>query len=462
MIFAGKVLKFYDSLSAKMVDFEPIDKENIRMYVCGPTVYSRPHLGNARSFIFYDVLYRILKHIYPNVTYVRNITDVDDKIIAESEKTSISIAEITKNTISQFHQDTEKLGCLSPTVEPKATQHIDEMIKIIDKLLEKGYAYIKDGHVLFSVKTFDKYCILSKKNQEDLIAGARVEVENYKIDDGDFVLWKPVDANGFDTKFGYGRPGWHIECSAMAAKYLGDEFDIHGGGADLKFPHHDNEIAQSVCASGKNFAKYWIHNGFLLVDGEKMSKSLGNFITPYNLMENGVHPEIIRFSLLSASYSKPLDFTKKLIVDSEIAMKRFYTLLEKYDFTDDNFDIPPLAVDAILENLNTAKYIAIMHSLTHDIIYNRSEDGAKKTAFQLYSMGRLIGLFSSKPSDFLSSYNEKIDIPSEVLELAKMRKSAKNEKNFQLADEIKSKIKDYGYIIRDIDKNEYEITKIKN
>jgi len=461
MLFADETLRLYDSLSAKFINFSPIDQNNVKMYVCGPTVYSRPHLGNARSFILYDVLFRILKQIYPNITYVRNITDVDDKIINEAKKIGKTIDEVTTKTIQEFHEDVRALNCLSPNFEPRATENISEMIEIINELIFKKHAYIKDNHVLFSVKTFDKYCCLSKKIISDLIIGARVEVENYKNNDQDFVLWKPVEKNeyGFESKFGYGRPGWHIECSAMSKKYLGDEFDIHGGGADLKFPHHDNEIAQSMCSSEKNFAKYWIHNGFLMVEGEKMSKSLGNFITPRDLINQGIHPEVIRFILLSNLYSRPLDFTKKLILDGNIAMQKFYKILSEYNSLDDkNLQIPELAKIAILDNLNIPKYIAIMHSLVRNINFNCSELEKQKLAYQLYSMGVLIGIFTIKPEIFLN-YNRKLDdtIPQHILQLANDRRNCKIQKDFKKADEIKKNIEKLGYIIKDLSDSNFEI-----
>ncbi len=405
MFFEDGVLKFHDSLSSKTVEFEPLDQNNIKIYVCGPTVYSRPHIGNARSFIFYDVVFRVLKNLYPKVTYVRNITDVDDKVIAESERTGEKIEEITKRVTAEFHQDAADLFCLLPTFEPRATEHIVQMCDMITKLIDRGFAYKKDGHVLFDVSKFDGYCALSKKHQDDLIAGARIEIADYKDAAEDFVLWKPADKSksecGFDSIFGFGRPGWHIECSAMSREYLSENFDIHGGGADLKFPHHDNEIAQSVCSGDGDFAKYWIHNGFLTVEGEKMSKSLGNFTTPRELLNQGWDGEILRFALVSTLYSKPLDFTKKLLFDSKITMLKFANILLEFGGKLNEERLIKNAQDAILDNFNLPKYIAIMHSLTHDIKYNKDERARLSQANQLYSMGRLIGIFNGNFLDFI-------------------------------------------------------------
>lgn len=460
MMLHGEKLKFFDSLLGKIVEFVPIKNDFVGMYVCGPTVYSRPHLGNARSFVFYDVVFRVLKNIYKDVKYVRNITDVDDKIIAESKKTGEDISLITKRVINEFHKDARDLFCLSPTIEPLATDNIDQMCKMIKKLIENGFAYEKNRHILFDVSKFDKYCCLSKKNKNELIAGARIEIADYKNSSEDFVLWKPADAEkkecGFDSIFGFGRPGWHIECSAMSEKYLSQEFDIHGGGADLKFPHHDNEIAQSVCSSGKNFAKYWIHNGFLTVEGEKMSKSLGNFTTPRDLLNDGVDGEVLRFALLSTLYSKPMDFSKKLISDAKISMLKFYEVLSEFDGSLEVVDMGKVAKDAILNNFNLPKYIAIMHSLIHDIRYNNNSLSKKTDANKLYSMGRLIGLFNSNFSDFIEK-NSKIEVPEKIIEMAKKRSKAKCEKDFAKADEIRLEIKKNGFDVKDLPNFEFEI-----
>ncbi|MGE3932743.1 MAG: cysteine--tRNA ligase, partial [Rhodospirillaceae bacterium] len=305
-------LHIHNTLTRTKERFEPIDPDHVRMYVCGPTVYSYAHIGNARPVVVFDVLYRLLKRTYPRVTYVRNITDVDDKIIAASKNTGDAIAAITERYTQAFHADMAALGALPPDVEPRATGHIAPMIALIEKLVAGGHAYPADGHVLFNVPSMADYGRLSGRNRDEMIAGARVEVAPYKKDPADFVLWKPSspDQPGWDSPWGRGRPGWHLECSAMSEAHLGVPFDIHGGGLDLIFPHHENEIAQSRCAhAGGAFVRYWMHNGFLSVSGEKMSKSLGNIITVRELFEQGWKGETIRLALLSAHYRQPLDFS---------------------------------------------------------------------------------------------------------------------------------------------------------
>lgn len=333
-------LKLYNTLTRKEETFQPIDPSHVRMYACGPTVYDRAHIGNARSAVVYDVLYRLLKHLYPQVTYARNITDVDDKINAAAKANGEPISALTKRVTQWFHDDTGALNVLKPDIEPRATEHIGEMIAMIQTLIAKGHAYAAEGHVLFAVESDPHYGCLSGRSVEDMIAGARVEVAPYKKYPGDFVLWKPALADDdpssvFDSPWGKGRPGWHIECSAMSNRYLdeGKGFDIHGGGADLMFPHHENEIAQSTCATGHDFARYWVHNGFLTVNGEKMSKSLGNFITVRDLLDKGVKGEVIRFALLSTHYRKPLDWTDKLLEDAQKNLNRCYSAyyLQWYD-----------------------------------------------------------------------------------------------------------------------------------
>ncbi len=348
-------IKLYNSLTGKKEIFTPIEEGKVGMYVCGPTVYSRAHLGNARSVVVYDILYRLLSHKYDknNVKYVRNITDVDDKINKAAAERGVTIQSITEQTTKWFHEDMEVLGCLPPTIEPKATEHINEIIEMIQKLLDKNIAYEADGHVYFNVLKAKDYGKLSGKKLEDLNAGARIEVNQNKLNSGDFVLWKPSNDGepSWNAKFGAGRPGWHIECSAMSNKHLGGTFDIHGGGADLKFPHHENEIAQSTCAVGGNYANYWVHNGFLMVEGEKMSKSLGNFFTVNELIDNiaqkiptkskEIAGHIIRYIFLSTHYRKPLDWTEKKITD---AVKKFEGFYKKIS-TDNKLHIAGLEDD---------------------------------------------------------------------------------------------------------------------
>jgi len=364
------MLGIYNTLDGT-ISFEPIDKENIRMYVCGPTVYDRIHLGNGRSLVVFDVLFRILRFIYgeDHVKYVRNITDIDDKIIKASAEKSITETILASEMTDYFHKDCEYLNCLEPTYEPRVTQEIPEIIKIIQKIIDNENAYVKDGNVMFSVESYKDYGILSNRKLETNKQNIRIEEKEYKNNQDDFLLWKKTDKGiSWDSPWGRGRPGWHIECSAMSNKYLGENFDIHGGGADLKFPHHENEIAQSKCAyKGSLFAKYWMHNGFLMIDGKKMSKSLGNFITIGDVKIKGVNGNALRLALLSTHYRKPMNFSNKLLSDSEKMYDKFCKMPyneEEYNSIELNeFNLSPIYSD-----LNTTSYIAQINGL-----YNRKE-----------------------------------------------------------------------------------------
>ncbi|HET9018309.1 MAG TPA: cysteine--tRNA ligase, partial [Acetobacteraceae bacterium] len=323
-------LRLHNSLTRRRETFVPLDPAHVRLYVCGPTVYDLAHLGNARPVVVFDVLVRLLRRLYPRVTYVRNITDVDDKINARAAESGEPIAAITARTTADFHADMTALGALPPDVEPRATGHIAEMIQLIERLIAGGHAYVAEGHVLFAVASFPEYGRLSGRSPEELIAGARVDVAPYKRDPGDFVLWKPSspDLPGWDSPWGRGRPGWHIECSAMSWRYLGENFDIHGGGQDLLFPHHENELAQSCCAfPGSRFARYWMHNGMLLIGGEKMSKSLGNFLTVRDALAKAPG-EAVRLALLRAHYRSTLDFSDELLGETRKDLDRWYRALE--------------------------------------------------------------------------------------------------------------------------------------
>jgi len=439
------MLSLYNTLTRKKEIFTPADPQNVRMYVCGPTVYDRPHLGNARSVVVYDVLFRLLRHIYgeEHVKYVRNITDVDDKINAAAKANGEPISELTKRVTSWFHEDMAALNCLPPTIEPRATAHIAEMIAIIEKLIAGGHAYEDKttGHVLFRVNSFAEYGALSGRKLEDLIAGARVEVESYKENAGDFVLWKPAvagdDASSvFQSPWGAGRPGWHIECSAMSSKYLGDDFDIHGGGADLMFPHHENEIAQSRCSSGlhSHFAKYWVHNGFLTVNGEKMSKSLGNFTTVKDVLDKGVRGEVVRFALLSAKYNEPLDWNEKLLHDAKLTLDKWY----RSGIRDSGFGIreekikPFLA--ALNDDLNTPKAISLMHEAEPQ---------------DLLAMAKMLGFLQQSPEEWFKGGavggSDNLAIEPQIDE----RIAAKKAKNWAKADEIRKKLADGGILLED-------------
>lgn len=394
-------LTLFNTLTNKEEIIKPIKAGEIALYACGPTVYDTPHIGNARSNVFYDLLFRILRGMYDKVTYARNITDVDDKILERAKRDGITPEELTTKTTKEFHDILENLNCLKPTFEPKATEFIPQMVKMIKTLIEKGFAYKSGDDVLFSVLKYKDYGQLSNKKLDDLIAGARVNVTENKQHAGDFVLWKNVPKNeyGFETSLGYGRPGWHIECSAMSTELLGHNFDIHGGGIDLQFPHHENEIAQAcACYNGSSFAKYWVHNGFLKVNGEKMSKSLGNFLTVNDILKNH-SPMALRLCLLSTHYRKPLDYNENAIKAASTNLAKFQKCLdENAELFEKKQDIklaeiPTLAREALLANVNISKYLAIMHAMPKDIKNTNDPKGKKQLVQEFWNMGALIGVF---------------------------------------------------------------------
>ena len=366
-------IRLTNSKTRTKEDFVPIDPANVRMYVCGPTVYDRAHLGNARPVLVFDTLYRLLRHVYgaDHVTYVRNFTDVDDKINAEAQRRKAAgrpeslealIRERTEETIAWYHADMDALGALRPDHEPRATEYIGAMIAMIEGLIAKGHAYAANGHVLFRVRSYKDYGALSGRSVDDMIAGARVEVAPFKEDPMDFVLWKPSDADlpGWDSPWGRGRPGWHIECSAMSHELLGDSFDIHGGGLDLQFPHHENEIAQSACAHEHGtFARYWMHNEMLQVEGKKMSKSLGNFFTVRDLLDQGYAGEVIRFVMLSTHYRSPMDWTAEKARQAEATLRKWRAASAGAVAAAEPL---PAVVEALADDLNTAAAIAALHA----------------------------------------------------------------------------------------------------
>ena len=369
----------HNTLARAREPFEPLDPEHVRLYVCGPTVYDLAHIGNARPVVVFDVLYRLLRRLYPRVTYVRNITDVDDKINARARETGEPIDRITARTTAAFQADMAALGALAPDVEPRATGHIDEMVAMIERLVGGGHAYEADGHVLFHVPSMPDYGRLSRHSREELVAGARVEVAPYKRDPADFVLWKPStdDLPGWPSPWGRGRPGWHIECSAMSRVYLGDAFDIHGGGADLVFPHHENELAQSVCAHGPPFVRYWMHNGYLVVKGGKMSKSLGNVLTVRELLADAPG-EAIRLALLQAHYRAPLDFSMDSLAEAKGSLDRLYRALRDAGGGGEPGEPAPAVLAALLDDLNTPAALAALHEAATAL--NRAEDPEEKAA----------------------------------------------------------------------------------
>ena len=444
----------FNTLTRRKEPFVPLDENNVRMYVCGPTVYDRAHIGNARPIIVFDTLYRLLKYLYPKVTYVRNITDVDDKIIKKSQESGEPIAVITEKTSRFFHEDIAELNALPPDVEPRATQHIAEMIDLVRHLIDNGYAYEAQGHVLFSVSKMKNYGALSGRSMDEMIAGARVEVAPYKKEPGDFILWKPSDETqpGWDSPWGFGRPGWHLECSAMSSKYLGETFDIHGGGQDLIFPHHENEIAQSCCAFGHDFyAKYWLHNGHLMVNGEKMSKSLGNFFTIREILDQ-VPGEAFRLYTLGTHYHQPLNWMADGLKQAKQTMDRFYTALRSTPDVDVTGIQPNIeVVEALKDDLNTPKAIAVLHGLVTAL--NKAENADQQLAIkkELIVSAHLLGLLYQDPEEWFRmgvSVKEGLS-ETEIEALIQKRAEARKAKDFATADAVRKELADQGIVIED-------------
>tara|TARA_R110002167_G_scaffold155760_2_gene350235 strand:- start:14498 stop:15892 length:1395 start_codon:yes stop_codon:yes gene_type:complete len=446
-------IHIHDTLSREKRRFVPIDPANVRIYVCGPTVYDLAHIGNARPIVVFDVMVRLLRLVYgaDHVTYVRNVTDIDDKINARAYERGITIRDLTNDTLDVFHNDIEALNALPPDIEPRATEYIDPMKTIIQTLIDKGHAYEKDGHVLFNVPSMAEYGKLSRRKRDELIAGARVEVAPYKKDPADFVLWKPSDPAkgepGWDSAWGFGRPGWHIECSAMSRAHLGEIFDIHGGGLDLIFPHHENEIAQSRCAhDAPTMANYWMHNGYLMAEGEKMSKSLGNFYTVNELLQ--VFPgEAIRLLLLKTHYRQPLDFTKDGLVEAKRELDGFYQALRQAGDAPIEGDVPPAFIDALSDDLNTPKAISLMHeALSHA---NKGDKAAQGT---LRACGALVGLlqqppeswFRWQPTGAVEGLSDD-DIDARII----ARTEARKNKDFATSDAIRDELQAAGIVLED-------------
>ena len=453
-------LKLYDTLTREKRVFQPLDPANVRMYVCGPTVYDFAHIGNARPVIVFDVLFRLLRHIYGerHVTYVRNITDVDDKINARAAERGVDIRQLTEETYANFKSDVAALGCLPPTVEPRATEHIEEMKTLIERLVAGGHAYVAEGNVLFNVPSMADYGRLSKRPLDEMIAGARVEVAPYKKDAQDFVLWKPSKPGepGWASPCGIaapGRPGWHIECSAMAWKHLGETFDIHGGGIDLVFPHHENEIAQSRCAFHTPvMANYWMHNGFLQVEGEKMSKSLGNFFTIRDLLKDWPG-EVLRFNMLRTHYRQPIDWTVSGLNESANALRHWANILERHK-TSFNSGIEPErgVLKALLDDLNTPMALAEMHKLA-----DHARKGDHQAAQKLHSTGEWLGvithaLMSSASIAAISEAAAQLvpeDRKQEIQRLIDARTAARKAKDFKESDRIRDELAAMGVVLKD-------------
>jgi len=431
-------LVIYNTLSREKEPFAPLDAANVRLYVCGPTVYDYVHIGNARPVVAFDVLYRLLKRRYPRVTYVRNITDIDDKIMTRASENKEPIEQLTERTAAAYQSDMARLGALPPDVEPRATQYVGEMIALIERLIERGHAYAAEGHVLFSVPSMDDYGRLSRRSRDELIAGARVDVAPYKRDPADFVLWKPsTDAQaGWTSPWGRGRPGWHIECSAMSAAHLGETFDIHAGGLDLIFPHHENEIAQSRSAFGHAImAKYWMHNGFLNISGEKMSKSLGNFFTVHELLDQ--YPgEAIRLLLLSAHYRQPLDFTHEGLTQAKATLDRWYGALRGKELT--SVPVPKSVEEALADDLNTPQAISAVHQLR-----DPSELKAGAGALGLLQQDAE-AWFRWTPAAAAAGPSD-----AEIEAAIAARQAARKAKDFKESDRIRDDLKAKGVILED-------------
>ena len=440
-----KNLNLFNTLSRKKEKFVPINNNKIGMYVCGPTIYDFPHIGNARPLVVFDVLYRLLLKIYAKnkITYVRNITDIDDKIIESSKKNKTTIKELTETITTSFHEDCKYLNCLQPNFEPRATEHIQEMISMVDNLIKNKNAYENSKHVYFSVSSFKDYGKLSNKNSEELVAGSRVEVSKFKKDPLDFVLWKPSESNdpGWDSPWGRGRPGWHLECSVMSEKFLGKKFDIHGGGLDLVFPHHENEIAQSRCVNNtNNFANYWIHNGYVTFDKEKMSKSIGNIITVKKLRET-INGQVVRLALLSSHYRQPLDWSEKLINESKNTLDKWYSQFEEME----SEELPDDVLSPLLEDLNTPEYISKLHSL-----YDKASKGNKSSKVRFLSACKFIGLFGENVKSWKNFKKQRAKIDERFINQKILdRNNARKKKNYKLADSIRIELEKNGIIIED-------------
>lgn len=439
-------LQFYNSRTRQKDVFEPLDPSHVRMYVCGPTVYDRAHLGNARPVVVFDVLYRLLFHDFPRVTYVCNITDVDDKINDACTERGISIDELTRQTTAYYHADMAALNALKPTIEPRATAHIPEMIVMIERLIEKDMAYVRADHVLFRVDKFKDYGKLSKKTLKELLAGARVEKAPYKESDADFVLWKPSHQGqpGWESPWGWGRPGWHIECSAMSAKYLGEVFDIHGGGIDLIFPHHENEMAQSCAAHETDMmANFWMHNGHLMVNGQKMSKSVGNFFTVQDILAN--YPgEVIRLALLMVHYRQPLDWTDDFIAQAKSTLDKFYACIRPVEYSSIESFVSHDFLEILRDDINTPLAIAHLHQMVSGI-HKATGVEQQKLASQFVACARFLGLLESCPHAWFQR-----DLDVELIQSkVDARMAAKKDRDFGKADALRQELDVLGIILED-------------
>jgi cysteinyl-tRNA synthetase len=448
-------LRLYNTLKREKQVFVPQDPNRVTLYACGPTVYNYAHIGNARPAVIFDLLYKLLSSRYPKVIYARNITDVDDKINAAAAEQNVSIDVISGRYAEAYHSDMAALGVGLPSIEPRATEHIPQMIDMIERLIKSGHAYEAEGHVLFSVESFENYGSLSGRDVNEMMAGARVEVADFKRHPGDFVLWKPsVDPlPGWDSPWGWGRPGWHMECSVMAEQHLGDTIDIHGGGQDLVFPHHENEIAQSVCAhGGKIFAKYWMHNGFVTVNKRKMSKSLGNTLVVHELLKH-TKGEVLRYLLLSAHYRQPLDWSDETLARVKRTVDRVYGVIrdanEKYGPLQAANSPSDEFMSALLDDLNTPEALAVLNSEAKSLANASNAESAQQAAGNLLAAGDLIGLFQQDPQSWLAGDIEGLD-DALIDQLIEERNMSRKERNFARADEIRDQLQEMGITLEDV------------
>ena len=443
----------HNTLTRRKEKFVPIDCNNVRMYVCGPTVYDKAHLGNGKTPVSYDVLYRLLRYVYgpEHVTYVSNITDVDDKILNKHKETGKPIREITEETYNWYIADMKKLGNLEPNYRPRATDYINEMIELVKRLLANGHAYEAAGHVLFSVDSMPGYGSLSGRSMKEMLAGARVEVADYKKNPADFVLWKPSEPSepGWESPWGYGRPGWHLECSAMSSKLLGNDFDIHGGGSDLIFPHHENECAQSCCAfEGTHFAHYWVHAGMLMVDGVKMSKSLGNFYILDDILKKAP-AEALRLLFLSAHYHQPFNFTFEGLNNAKATLDKFYNaLLRVKDVRVEKVEPDAKVVEALADDLNTPLALSYLHENVNNLNKAESEEDKVKYKSELLANAYLLGLLWQDPEAWFKGGLDESD-DAEIEAKIKARAEAKKNKDWATADKIRNELKEQGIVLED-------------
>lgn len=444
-------ISLFNTLHRRKEEFKPIDASNVRMYVCGPTVYDRAHLGNAKTPVVFDVLNRLLRHVYGSghVTYVSNITDVDDKILNKHKETGKSIREITEQTYRWYVDDMAKLNVMAPDYRPRATEYINEMIELVELLLQNGHAYEAEGHVLFDVDSMPGYGYLSGRSMKEMLAGARIEVADYKKNPADFVLWKPSEADqpGWDSPWGYGRPGWHLECSAMSSKLLGNSFDIHGGGSDLIFPHHENECAQSMCAHPNDtFANYWVHGGMLMVDGVKMSKSLGNFYTIDEVLEKAP-AEALRLLFLTTHYHQPFNFTFEGLAQAKATLDKFYNALLRVKDVAAEPRVDERVAEALADDMNTPLALTYLHELAGRLNKAEMPEEQAECKALLQGSADLLGLLFQSPEEWFKGGSD--DEAAAIEEQIAARAQAKKDKNWALADEIRNRLKEQGIILED-------------